>query len=205
MPLSRQRLDQVGRSARSRPAAAQPEGVQPVADGVAVHTQLAGDLDQCPRPLGHAVSQIRPEISKAELAGASGEALVGGAAALACAADLRRGAVDAGLVDEAADHVNGGVKLAGELRQAGVVLAARRQVAVEVGEAEGVSAVVQTPLLTVDGGETASDEEAAVHWGCRWCFPCARSAGRPANPGDPPSSSLNAVGVLLIMRGQAHG
>jgi hypothetical protein len=47
--------------------------------------------------------------------------LVASTAALAGAADLRWGAVDASLGDEMADHVNGGMQLAGELGQAGVI------------------------------------------------------------------------------------
>jgi hypothetical protein len=91
--------------------------------------------------------------------------LVGGAAALTGAADLGWGAVDAGLVDAAADHVNGGVQLAGELGQAGVLLAARHQVAVEVGEPHGVGAVVEAPLA-VDDGKAARDVQAVARWGC---------------------------------------
>jgi hypothetical protein len=41
------------------------------------------------------------------------------------------------------------VQLAGELGQAGFVVAARHQVAVQVGKAEGVGAVVQAALLAV--------------------------------------------------------
>jgi hypothetical protein len=63
--------------------------------------------------------------------------------------------VDTGLVNQAADQVNGGVQLAGELGQDGVVLAACREVAVQVGEAEGVGAVVQAALLAVDDSEAA--------------------------------------------------
>jgi hypothetical protein len=47
------------------------------------------------RPAGHAVSQIGVQAGEAEL----GEALVSGTAALAGAADLPWGAVDAGLVE----------------------------------------------------------------------------------------------------------
>jgi hypothetical protein len=42
--------------------------------------------------------------------------------------------VDAGLVNQAADDVDGGVQFCGELGQAGVLPAARHQVAVQVGE-----------------------------------------------------------------------
>jgi hypothetical protein len=67
-------------AACGRLAAAQPRGVQPIPDGVAVHAQLAGDLDQRPGPLGDAVGQVGLKVGKAELTGALGEVLVGGAA-----------------------------------------------------------------------------------------------------------------------------
>jgi hypothetical protein len=56
MPASRQRLDEVGRSPCGRLGVTQPVAVQPIPDGVPVDAQLVGDLDQRPRPLGHAVS-----------------------------------------------------------------------------------------------------------------------------------------------------
>jgi len=93
--------------------------------------------------------------------------------------------VDAGLGNQAADHVNGGVQLAGELGQAGVLLAARHEIGVEVGEAEGVGAVAKAALLAVEDSKAARDAQAAARQGCLGCFPCARSAGRPTTPGDP--------------------
>jgi hypothetical protein len=79
----------IGRLACGLLGAAQPVAVQPIPDRIPVHTQLAGDLDERPRPFDHAVGQIRREISEAELAGALGQTLVGGAAALTGATDLR--------------------------------------------------------------------------------------------------------------------
>jgi hypothetical protein len=84
--------------------------------------------------------------------------------------------VDAGLGNQAADHVDGGVQLCGELGQAGVVLAACHEVAVQVGEAEGMGAVVQAALLAVDDSEAALVERAAVRW---WCFPALGVPGAP--------------------------
>ncbi len=63
------------------------------------------------------------------------------------------------LAYEAADHVDGGVKLSGELRQAGVWLAACHEIAVQIGEPEGVGAVVEAPLLAVDDGEAAAEDQ----------------------------------------------
>jgi hypothetical protein len=77
--------------------------------------------------------------------------------------------VDVGLIDEAADYVDSGVQLAGELGQAGVLLAARHQVAIKVCEPKDVGAVVQAALLAVDDRETALDAQAASPWGCLGC------------------------------------
>jgi hypothetical protein len=88
---------------------AQPITLQPVPDGVSVDLRFVGDLDERPLLLDHAVKQIRVQAGKAKLRGLLGQLLVGAVAALAGAADLGCGAVDAGLVDEAADHVPGGV------------------------------------------------------------------------------------------------
>jgi hypothetical protein len=90
----------VGGSASGPPGAGQPIAVQPVPDRIPVHAQLLGDLGERPRPRGDAVGQIRPKVGEAELGGTLGEVLVGGPAPLAGAADLPRGAVDAGLVNE---------------------------------------------------------------------------------------------------------
>jgi hypothetical protein len=174
------------RLACGRLGAAQPVAVQPIPDGIPVDAQLAGDLGKRPRPLVHSVNQILPEVREAELCGAFGEALIGGPTALAGAADLRRQPVDAGLINQTADHVNGGVQLARELGKAGVVVTARLQIAVQVGESEGFGAVVQAALLAVQDGEAALDGQAVACWGCWWCFPCARSAGSPTTPEDPP-------------------
>jgi hypothetical protein len=70
--------------------------------------------------------------------------------------------VDASLVDEAADHVNGGVQLAGELGQAGVLLAARHQVAVQVDEPQRLGAVVQAALLAIKDSKAALNEQTAA-------------------------------------------
>jgi hypothetical protein len=56
------------------------------------------------------------------------------------------------------------VQLADELGQAGVVLAARHQVAVEVGEPQGVGAVVEAARLAVDDYESARHARSVVSW-----------------------------------------
>ena len=72
--------------------AAQPAAVQPVPDGLRIGAQLAGDLGERPRLPGHAVGEVGLQAGEAEPGGLLGEVLV----------------------DEAADHVDGGVQLAGE-------------------------------------------------------------------------------------------
>jgi hypothetical protein len=65
-------------------------------------------------------------------------------------------------------------------------LTARHQVAVQVGESEGVGAVVEASLLAVDDREAAVQNQTTACWCCWGCFPCAWSAGRPTTLGDPP-------------------
>ncbi len=78
-----------GLLACGRLGVAQPAAVQPVPDGVRMNAQLVGDLDERPHPLGHTVNQICPEVSEPKLAGALGQTLVSGAAALTGTADFR--------------------------------------------------------------------------------------------------------------------
>ena len=73
----------------SRLAAGQSVPIQPVPDRIAVDPKLAGNLGESPDLPGHAVDEVRPEAGKAELLCTDGELLVGGAAALTGAADLR--------------------------------------------------------------------------------------------------------------------
>ncbi len=70
-------------------ALTRPAAVQPVPDRFPVHAQLVGDLDERPRPLGHAVGQVGLQAGKSKLGGPLGQAPVGGQAALTSAADLR--------------------------------------------------------------------------------------------------------------------
>jgi hypothetical protein len=134
---------------------------QAVPDGVPVDAQLAGDLAERPCLLGHAVNQVGVQAGEAELRGSLGEVLVSGEAALAGAAGHPWRAIDAGLCEQTADRVDGGLKLSGELGQAGVVRAARREVAVQVGEPEGLGAVVEAALLAVDDRKAATEDQAA--------------------------------------------
>jgi hypothetical protein len=168
--------------------AAQPVAVQPILDRAPVHLQLPSDLRKRPCPPAHPVCQIGLQARKAELRGTDREALIGGAAALAGAADRPWGPVNAGLSEQASDDINAAAKLAGELWQTRVVLTARHQVAVQVGESEGVGAVVEASLLAVDDREAAIQNQTTACWCCWGCFPCAWGAGSPTTPGDPPSS-----------------
>jgi hypothetical protein len=58
--------------------------------------------------------------------------------------------VDAGLADQAAGHVDGGVQFCGELGQTCILLAPRHQVGVEVGEAEGAGVAMEAASLSVN-------------------------------------------------------
>ena len=67
--------------------------------------------------------------------------------------------MDTGLVNETADHINCGVKLSGELRQAGIASAGRHEVAAKVDEPQGMGAVVEAALLAIDDGEAAAEDQ----------------------------------------------
>jgi len=152
-----------------------------------VHTELSGKLACWPAPCDGAVGQVGPQGGKAQRGDAGCELLVSGVAALAGAAQRPRGAVDAGLVNEAADDVDGGVEFAGQLREAGVCLAARLQVVLQVSEAQASGLLVEASLLAVGDGEAAAEDQTARQMCWLGCCPCARSAGSPTTPGDPPS------------------
>src|SRR6266540_4677541 len=66
-----------GLSACGLRGVAQPVAVEPVPDGVPVDPELAGDLGERPRLLGHAVNQIGLQAGEAELGGALGEVPAG--------------------------------------------------------------------------------------------------------------------------------
>jgi hypothetical protein len=104
------------------------------------------------------------QAGEAELGGQLGEAPVGGQAALAGAAKPPRWWGQAGVVEQAAGNHGGDVELAGQLFEAGVLVAARCEVAGKVGETQSDDAVVQALLLGVDYGEAAADGEPAVRW-----------------------------------------
>jgi hypothetical protein len=53
------------------------------------------------------------------------------------------------------------------------------QAAARVGEVQACGLLVEVALLGVGDGEAAAEDQAARLAGCLWCFPCARSAGRP--------------------------
>ncbi len=72
------------------------------------------------------------------------------------------------MVEQAADDRGSGGKLAGQLGEAGLLLAARHEVAVKVGEPLGTSMIMQAALLLVDDREAATDTEPAERlwwWG----------------------------------------
>ena len=169
--------------------AAQPIGVQPVADGVPVDAQLVGDLDERPRPLSHAVSQVGLQAGKARAArpARSGDGRWPGGA------DGRRGS--SARSDGCRPRQGGGGShqswCAAHWRAGS---GWRRFGCVPRGScagrgSRGVGTVVQAALLAVDHCEAALEHQAAGQTGCWWCFPCAWSAGSPTTPGDPNSRS----------------
>src|SRR6266536_3269179 len=114
----------VGGSASGLLGAAQPVAVQTVPDGVPVNSQLVGDLGKRPRLLGNAGNQVGVQAGEAELGGALGEVLVGGATALVGGAEPAGWWGQAGVVKQAAGNHSGDGKLAGQPCEAGVLLAA---------------------------------------------------------------------------------
>jgi hypothetical protein len=69
--------------------------------------------DRCGRRYPSSTPYLACRLAKPSWVGALGEALVGGAAPPAGAASWLRRVMDAGLVNEAPDHVDGGVELVG--------------------------------------------------------------------------------------------
>ncbi len=89
--------------------------------------------------------------------------------------------------DGAADHRLGGVQVGSELGDAPALIQQGLQAAAEVGKAQAGGLLLEVALLAVGDGEAAAEDQAGRRMGCWGCFPCARSAGRPTPPGDPPS------------------
>src|SRR6266540_1161934 len=83
------------------------------------------------------------------------------------------------------DDVAGRTELAGKLGQAGVVLAARREVAVKVVEPQAAGAVVEAALLAVDDGEATADDQAAGALMLDEVFPMRSECREPHHSGRP--------------------
>ncbi len=147
--------------AGGRPLPVEPVPVEAVADGGGVHAELPCELPQRPRPLDDPVDQVGPQAREAQRGRSQGELPVGGAAALPGSGHRRRWRLQACLVEQAPDDQGGGAKLAAQLREAGLLLPARREVAGEVGEPQRPSTRVEHALLAVDHGEAAVDREPA--------------------------------------------
>ncbi len=151
----------VGGSASGLLGAAQPVAVQTVPDGVPVNSQLVGDLGKRPRLLGNAGNQVGVQAGEAELGGALGEVLVGGATALVGGAEPAGWWGQAGVVKQAAGNHSGDGKLAGQPCEAGVLLAAGGEVAVKVGEPLSDDAAMQAPQLAVDDRKAVAEDQTA--------------------------------------------
>jgi hypothetical protein len=126
-----------GRLPQRRPVASQAEAVQPVPHGPQVDAEFTGDLTERPSLLHHPVGQIVLQGRKAEPGRLLAEVLIGGAAPVDGGHDRLGWALDASLGEQAADNGDGGAQFAGHPWQAGILLAACRQVLAKVGKAVG--------------------------------------------------------------------
>src|SRR6266704_1077182 len=144
--------------------------------GPQMRAELAVDLGQRPRLPADASGQVGAQGGEAELSRSGGQALLG-AATPVLGGQLRlwrRGEV--GLGEQAADGGGGGVEFLGQLGEAGV-LAARRKVAVEAGEAQLDDVVVEAAALAVDDRDGPRRVHKCVHAARRysWRSPPSRS------------------------------
>jgi hypothetical protein len=154
--------------------------VQQPPHGPHVRAQLGGDPGQRPLLPDDAVGEIGLKVGEAELGCLGGQALVGAATATLGGELGLWGWCQAGLVERAADDRCGGAEFSGQLRQA--LLAARRKVGAQVGEAQLNGAVAGAALLSVEDGEAAADGEPARRLCCWRRYTCAWRAGRPTTP-----------------------
>jgi hypothetical protein len=134
----------------ARPLAEQPVLIEPVPHRGRLHAKLAGDAGAWPSPRQGPVGQVVLERGEAQLRRPCSEVLVGAAAATAGRGHLAGRGSEAGGVQQAADHRGGGAKLAGQLRGAGLLLAACSEVAVKVAVPLRMSVAVEAALLAVE-------------------------------------------------------
>ncbi len=106
-------------------------------------------------------NQVGVQAGEAELGGALGEVLVGGATALVGGAEPAGWWGQAGVVKQAAGNHSGDGKLAGQPCEAGVLLAAGGEVAVKVGEPLSDDAAMQAPQLAVDDRKAVAEDQTA--------------------------------------------
>jgi hypothetical protein len=111
---------------------------------------------------------------------------LGGTLALACeplwAGERLQLLIDEGL----ADGLLGGIQLGGELGDAAALVQEGVQAGAEVGVAEACGLLVEVAVVGVGDGEAAAEDQTARRADCWGCFPCARGAGSPTTPRDPP-------------------
>jgi len=163
-----------------------PVVVEQAPQGAAGSAELGGHLRQRPRVGDQPVLQVGPHAEEAELGDAGGGALVGGALALA-GEQLPAGRLGEVVVgDGGADGHLGGGQAGGELGDAPAVVEQGLQARAQVGEAQASGLLVELMVLAAVDPNTALDAQAARRTGCWWCCPCARGAGSPTTPGDPP-------------------
>jgi hypothetical protein len=150
-----------GRLPQRRPVASQAEAVQPVPHGPQVGAEFAGDLAERPSPLHHPVGEMVLQGRKAEPGRLLAEVLIGGAASVDGGHDRLGWALDAGLGEQAVGNGDGGAQFAGRPWQAGILLAACRQVLAEVGKAVATGALIDAAMLGIRDREATADGEPA--------------------------------------------
>jgi len=173
-----------------RPAAWQSLLVEPVPHHGRAHPKLAGDAGAGPSSCRRSVGKVCPQRREAQLRRLGGQLLVGGGAPRMGGGHPAGRGDDAYRLQRAADHRDGGAKLAGQLRGTGLLLCACQQVAVKVAVPLRVRVAVEVLLLAVEDREAASEGQRARRWCWWWRYTCAWRAGRPTTPGDPLSSEL---------------
>jgi hypothetical protein len=167
--------------------------------------KLGGQLRQRPRLGDQPVYQIGPHAGGAEFGHAGGGALLGGALALTGQQLLMGELVEVVVGDGVADGRLGGGEVGGELGGAPAIVEQGLQAGAQVGEAEASGLLVELMVMAAVDPEATVDGQAAGQ-ACWWgCFPCARGAGRPTTPGDPPSSGHLCRQRAADRRDQAHG
>ncbi len=180
----------------ARPPAGQPVLVEPVAHRARVHVKLASDAGGWAPSRHRPIGQVDLKGWETQLCDSCSQVLVGAGAPRVGGGHPARCGGDAGLVEQVADHRGGGGKLAGQLRGAGLLLAARSEVAGEVTVPLRLGVVVEATLVAVEDRKAAPEGQGARQRCWWWRYTCAWRAGRPTTPGDAPHRVLAVDGAF---------